>query len=414
MDPLPTIASDGANSPIREPGQCNWGILSRLTGCAVIGLNSPLQRRSTSSRMRNSPQSKAGETNRRLPPRHSEKRSDEGTECVCGYDRTEFADIVHVSTTQLSFEGDMNLRARFLLLLLPFFPSAALAGPDIHDTRLLTEPAISADRIAFIYAGDLWTCGLDGGNVRRLTSDVGFESSPAFSPDGKWIAFSAQYEGNTDVYLVSADGGVPKRLTWHPGNDVVQGFTPDGKSVVFTSPRAVYTGRYTQLFSVPVEGGPEQRLAIPNANRAVFSADGRRIAYNPGSPQFLQWKRYRGGAVSQVWLYDVASHAIEKVPQPATRANDAGPMWIGDTVYFRSDREGEFNLYSWDAKSKSIKRVTNHSDFPVANASAGGGRIVYEQAGYLHLFDPATGTSKKLTIGVAADLPETRPRFVKE
>jgi tricorn protease len=308
----------------------------------------------------------------------------------------------------------MNLRARFLLLLVPFFPVAALAGPDIHDTRLLTEPAISADRIAFIYAGDLWTCGLDGGNVRRLTSDVGFESSPAFSPDGKWIAFSAQYEGNTDVYLVSADGGVPKRLTWHPGNDVVQGFTADGKSVVFTSPRAVYTSRYTQLFSVPVEGGPEQQLAIPNANRAVFSADGRRIAYNPGAPQFLQWKRYRGGAVSQVWLYDVASHAIEKVPQPEARANDAGPMWIGDTVYFRSDREGEFNLYSWDAKSKAIKRVTNHSDFPVANASAGGGRIVYEQAGYLHLFDPATGTSKKLTIGVAADLPETRPHFVKE
>jgi tricorn protease len=312
----------------------------------------------------------------------------------------------------------MRLRVPFFVLLFilaaGLTAATPLTGPDIHDTRLLTEPAISADRIAFIYAGDLWTCGLDGGNVRRLTSDPGFESSPAFSPDGKWIAFSAQYEGNTDVYLVSADGGVPKRLTWHPGNDVVQGFTPDGKSVVFTSPRAVYTGRYTQLFSVPVEGGPEQQLAIPNANRAVFSADGRRIAYNPGSPQFLQWKRYRGGAVSQVWLYDVASHAIEKVPQPATRANDAGPMWIGETVYFRSDREGEFNLYSWDAKSKAIKRVTNHSDFPVANASAGGGRIVYEQAGYLHLFDPATGTSKKLTIGVAADLPETRPHFVKE
>ena len=308
----------------------------------------------------------------------------------------------------------MNLRARSLLLFLPFFPITALAAPDIHDTRLLTEPAITADRIAFIYAGDLWTCGLDGGNVRRLTSDVGFESSPAFSPDGKWIAFSAQYEGNTDVYVVSADGGVPKRLTWHPGNDVVQGFTPDGKSVVFTSPRAVYTGRYTQLFSVPVEGGSEQQLAIPNANRAAFSADGRRIAYNPGSPQFLQWKRYRGGAVSQVWLYDVTTHAIEKVPQPAARANDAGPMWIGDRVYFRSDREGEFNLYSWDAKAKAIQRVTNHSDFPVANASAGGGKIVYEQAGYLHLFDPATGASKKLTIGVAADLPETRPHFVKE
>ena len=312
----------------------------------------------------------------------------------------------------------MRFRIPFLALILVSIAAgqaaAATSGPDIHDTRLLTEPAISADRIAFIYAGDLWTCGLNGQNVRRLTSDVGFESSPAFSPDGKWIAFSAQYEGNTDVYLVSADGGVPKRLTWHPGNDVVQGFTADGTSILFTSPRSVYTGRYTQLFTVPVDGGPEHQLEIPNANRAVYSGDGRRIAYNPGAPQFLQWKRYRGGAVSQVWLYDVASHAVEKVPQPESRVNDAGPMWVNDAVYFRSDREGEFNLYSYHPGTKEIRRVTNHSDFGVINASSGGGKIVYEQAGYLHLFDPASGTSKKLTIGVAADLPETRPRFVKE
>src|SRR6185503_10777151 len=185
----------------------------------------------------------------------------------------------------------------------------------------------------------------------------------------------------------------------------------DGTSILFTSPRSVYTGRYTQLFTVPVDGGPEQQLEIPNANRAVYSADGRRIAYNPGSPQFLQWKRYRGGAVSQVWLYDVASHAVEKVPQPESRVNDAGPMWVNDAVYFRSDREGEFNLYSYNPGTKELRRVTNHSDFGVLNASSGGGRIVYEQAGYLHLLDPASGTSKKLTIGVAADLPETRPRF---
>ncbi len=311
----------------------------------------------------------------------------------------------------------MSLRARLPVLLILAAASAAaatVAGPDIHDTRMLTEPAVSADRIAFIYANDLWTCALDGSNVRRLTSDVGVESSPAFSPDGNWIAFSAQYEGNTDVYLVATEGGVPRRLTWHPGNDVVQGFTPDGKSVLFTSPRAVYTSRYTQLFTVPVDGGPEQPLAIPNANRAAYSADGKRIAYNPGAPQFQQWKRYRGGAVSQIWLYDVATRAIEKVPQPSSRANDAGPVWIGDTVYFRSDREGEFNLYSYDAKSKAVKRLTNHSDFGVLNAAAGGGHIVYEQAGYLHSFDPATGSAKRLTIGVAADLPDTRPRFVKE
>ncbi|MDQ5873739.1 MAG: peptidase S41, partial [Acidobacteriota bacterium] len=289
----------------------------------------------------------------------------------------------------------MNLRALLLLPLLLFLPLAAsaapAAGPDIRDTRLLSEPAISADRIAFIYANDLWTCAPDGGNVRRLTSDVGVESSPAFSPDGKWIAFSAQYEGNTDVYVVSSEGGVPRRLTWHPGVDIANGFTADSRSVLLTSPRNVHTARYTQLFTVPVEGGPEQPLPIPHADRAAYSPDGKRIAYNPLSPRFLQWKRYRGGTVSQVWLYDAATHAIEKVPQPDSRVNDAGPMWMGDVVYFRSDRDGEFNLWSYDTRSKAVRRLTSHSDFPVANASSGGGRIVYEQAGYLHLFDPAGG-----------------------
>jgi tricorn protease len=313
----------------------------------------------------------------------------------------------------------MRLRALLLPLFL-FFVAAGMsaaalpAGPDIRDTRLLSEPAVSADRIAFIYANDLWTCALDGSNVRRLTSDVGVESSPVFSPDGKWIAFSAQYEGNTDVYVVGSEGGVPRRLTWHPGPDVANGFTSDSLSVLLTSPRNVHTARYTQLFTVPVEGGAEQPLPIPHADRAVYSPDGKRIAYNPLSPRFLQWKRYRGGTVSQVWLYDSATHAIEKIPQPATRVNDAGPMWMGDAVYFRSDRDGEFNIWSYDTRSKSLRRLTNHSDFPVANASAGGGKIVYEQAGYLHLLDPSSGAARRLAVGVAADLPETRPRFVKE
>ena len=173
----------------------------------------------------------------------------------------------------------MKLRSALLIVLaaaaVPLF-----ADPDIHDTRLLSDPAVSAKQIAFIYAGDLWTCDLDGKNARRLTSDPGAESRPAFSPDGKWIAFSAQYEGNTDVYVVSSEGGVPRRLTWHPGPDEVQGFTPDGKSVLFTSPRAVYTGRYTQLYSVPVEGGTEQQLPIPHADSAVYSPDGKRFVYD--------------------------------------------------------------------------------------------------------------------------------------
>ncbi|PYQ90720.1 MAG: peptidase S41, partial [Acidobacteria bacterium] len=170
------------------------------------------------------------------------------------------------------------MKRTFLLLVVSFIalvlsPAARTAGgPDVADTKLLTQPAVSARHIAFIYAADLWVCDLDGGNVRRLTGDLGRESNPAFSPDGASIAFSAQYEGNTDVYIVPVAGGVPRRLTWHPGADLVQGFTPDGKSVVFTSGRASYTSRYTQLFTVPVDGGIEQPLPIPHASRASYTA----------------------------------------------------------------------------------------------------------------------------------------------
>jgi tricorn protease len=313
----------------------------------------------------------------------------------------------------------MNMKRVFLLLIVVVFavaliPSARMSGsPDVTDTRMLSQPAVSADHIAFIYAADLWICDLDGRNVRRLTGDLGRESNPAFSPDGKLIAFSAQYEGNTDVYVVPVTGGVPRRLTWHPGADLVQGFSADGTSVLFTSGRSVYTTRYTQLFIVPVKGGIEEQLPVPHASRASFSTEGDRIAYNPIPPAFLQWKHYRGGQAAEVFIYRTGDHHVDKIPQPATRANDADPVWIGEAVYFRSDRNGEFNLFSFDPRTKAVAQLTKHEDFPVLSLSAGGGHVVYEQAGYLHLFDPAKKTSRKLTVGVAADLEETRPRFVK-
>ncbi|HXF38764.1 MAG TPA: hypothetical protein VN687_03530, partial [Blastocatellia bacterium] len=160
------------------------------------------------------------------------------------------------------------LRVAFLTLTLTCVvtelpASAGANGVDINDTRLLSQPAISKDHVAFIYANDLWVAGLDGKNVKRLTADEGQEASPAFSPDGSLIAFTAQYDGNPDVYVVPVTGGVPTRLTWHPGPDIVQGFTPDGSAVLFTSPRAVFTGRYTQLFTVPVKGGIEEPLKLP-------------------------------------------------------------------------------------------------------------------------------------------------------
>ncbi|MHB8055908.1 MAG: S41 family peptidase, partial [Candidatus Aminicenantales bacterium] len=286
-------------------------------------------------------------------------------------------------------------------------------GIDVRDTRMMTQPAVGKTRIAFNYANDLWTADLDGKNVRRLTSDLGVETNPAFSPDGELIAFSAQYDGNTDVFTVPASGGVPRRLTWHPGADIVQGFSPDGKSILFTSPRATFTGRYLQLFTVPVEGGFPEQLKIPNAFRAVYSPDGKQMAYNPLSDSFLQWKHYRGGTHSIVWVIALGDFSYEKIPQPEGGCNDPGPMWLGDKIYFRSDRDGEFNIYSYDPGTKAVKPLTFHKDFPVLNASAGDGKIIYEQAGYLHLLDPVSGTATRLHIGIATDAAELRERTDK-
>lgn len=307
----------------------------------------------------------------------------------------------------------MSRRTRCLLLSLGvslWLVATATARVDVTDTRLLAQPATSATHVAFVYAGDLWVARHDGGDVRRLTTDDGLESNPAFSPDGRRLAFSAQYEGNTDVYVVPVEGGVPTRLTWHPGADIVQAFTLDGNAVLFTSGRAVFTARYTQLFKVPVAGGIEEPLPIPNVARAVPGPGGL-IAYNPIAPRFAQWKQYRGGTVSRVWIIDPTGKELVKIPQPETRSNDVDAMWVGNLIYFRSDRNGEFNLFSFDPRSKAVRQLTRYTDFPILSASAGGGRIVFEQAGYLHLLDPSNERATRLKIGVTADLPETRPRF---
>jgi tricorn protease len=300
-----------------------------------------------------------------------------------------------------------------LLVVSGFVAQPRIGAVDTADTKLLSEPAISATHIAFIYAGDLYSADLNGGDVRRLTSDDGIETNPVFSPDGSTIAFSTKYGDNLDVFTVPVTGGSRTRLTWHPGLDAAQSFTPDGRAVLFASTRAGFKSYHVQLYTVPVQGGVEEPLPIPTAARATYSPDGARIAYNPLPQQFLEWKQYRGGMVAQIWLYTSKGHGIEKIPQPASRANDTDPMWLGDIVYFRSDRNGEFNVFAFNTRSKRITQLTRHTDFPVLYASAGNGRIIYEQAGSLHILETQTGRSRKLTIGVAADLPETRPRVVK-
>ncbi len=301
----------------------------------------------------------------------------------------------------------------FVICLVLLTTAAGLRGIDPTDTRLLAQPAISHSHIAFIYANDLWVANRDGSYPRRLTVDEGVESRPYFSPDGKLIAFSAEYDGNNDVYVVPVEGGTPTRLTWHPGRDLCNGFTVDGKKVLFLSQRSVHTNRYLQLFTIPVGGGFPSRLEIPNAYHACYSPDGKRMAYTPLSDAFTQWKNYRGGRISTLWLFSFEDHSVEVIPKPAGGCNDVHPMWIGEKVYFLSDRNGEFNLFSYDTSSKQVEQLTQHRNFPILSASSHGPAIIYEQAGTLHTYDTGSRESAKLTVGIAADLLELRPRFVK-
>ena len=303
-------------------------------------------------------------------------------------------------------------RLLFILVLFQLISIHSLLAIDPTNTRLLSEPAIGKDQIAFIYASDLWIAQKDGSNPRKLTAEQGAVSNPVFSPDGSLIAFNAQYDGNVDVFVVAANGGVPKRLTWHPYPDLVRAFTPDGKSVLFASQREVFTNRYSKLYTVDIETGKETALPVPNAFWAAYSPDGKYLAYTPLSDRFGQWKNYRGGTMSRIWLYDVEDHSVTEIPKPNTGSNDTQPIWMDGKVFFRSDRDGEFNLFSFDPKSKNIQKHTDFKDFHVANIGASDSEIIFEQAGYLHILSANQSAPRQVKIGIATDLLEHRPRFV--
>ncbi len=227
------------------------------------------------------------------------------------------------------------------------------------------------------------------------------------------IAFTGQYDGNTDVFIVSVNGGIPKRLTWHPGADLVRDFSPDGKKILFASQRNSFTNRYFQLFTVDVVSGAEEQLQIPNAFWASYSPDGNSIAYTTIPDRFEQWKNYRGGTISRIWLYDIKSHKVVEIPKPNGGSNDSKPVWRANKVYFRSDRDGEFNLYSYDPSTKGVSQISKFNDFPVSSLEGSEGDIIFSQAGYLHVYNMHGDKISRLKIGISADLLDYRPRFVK-
>lgn len=288
---------------------------------------------------------------------------------------------------------------------------------DLRDTLLLEQPDISDRDIAFVYDNDVWIASRDRSPSRRLTTAEGAESAPHFSPDGSLIAFSGNYDGNVDVYVIPVAGGPPTRLTWHGGPDIVQGFLPDGR-VLFSSYRYLPTDRMMQLFAVPIDGRMPERIPVPDGDDAQVSPDGARIAYSTMPPAYKstvpQAKNYRGGDASRIWIMDLRSYDVQQIPQPPGRCNDLNPVWLRGRIYFASDRNGEFNVYSFDPATSRVEQLSHHSDFPVLNLNDGGGRLVYEQAGALHVFDPESAADRRLTVAVGSDLRETRSRYVND
>ena len=305
---------------------------------------------------------------------------------------------------------------RFVLLALlasGMFNSPLVAAPD--EARLLRFPSIHGDKIVFTYAGDLYTVSASGGTARRLTSHPGFEMFPRFSPDGTQVAFTAQYDGNTEVFVVPADGGEPRRLTFTATlgrdevsdrmgpNNIVMGWTPDGKNVLFRSRMQSFNDFTGQLFTVPVEGGLAEPLPLPRGGFASYSADGKQLAFNRVFREFRTWKRYRGGMADDVWLYDFATKKTEQLTDDL--ASDIIPMFVGEKVYFISDRgkEQRFNLYSVDPKTKKVERHTDFTEFDIKFPSASDTAIVFENGGFIYRFDVKTGKATKVTVRILED-----------
>lgn len=303
-----------------------------------------------------------------------------------------------------------------------FLLAAGLSSFAQNGTRLLRFPAISEDQIVFTYAGDLYTVSSSGGVARKLTSDVGFESFARFSPDGKQIAFTGQYDGNTEVFVMPSEGGVPKRVTFTATlsrddvsdrmgpNNIVMGWTPDGKYITYRSRKKSFDDFIGQLFNVSPNGGLSSELPLATGGFCSYSPDGSKLAFNRIFREFRTWKRYKGGMADEIWIYDFKTKKTDKITNNAYQ--DIIPMWHGNDIYFVSERTGTMNIFKYDLRSKETTQVTNFTDYDIKFPSIGKDAIVFENGGYIYKLDLSTDKYAIVPVTVADAQEHSRNKWV--
>jgi tricorn protease len=298
-----------------------------------------------------------------------------------------------------------------LASLLPVVASAQTSSAQ--PPLLLRYPSLSQDQIAFRYADDIWTVSRQGGEAERLTSNGQVAAGPFYSPDGNWIAYSAHLNGNTDAYIIPAAGGVPRRITWHPDSSAVVGWSPDGKDLLIISGQASYR-HYQRLFRVHADGSSvPELLPLPSGFQASFSPDGQSLAYQPFTKWQPAWKRYVGGQTTPIWIVNLKTLDLVKVPRE--NSNDSNPVWVGNQVYFLSDRDstgknnGPVALYRYNAATKEVAQVLPNKGLDLKSFQAGPGGLVYEQFGSIHLLDTATNADKTVSIQIHGELASLAP-----
>ncbi|HDP75432.1 MAG TPA: protease [Bacteroidales bacterium] len=291
-----------------------------------------------------------------------------------------------------------------------------------QEARLMRFPAVNNNRVVFSYAGDLYSVPLTGGIARKLTTHVGYEMFPRFSPDGKTIAFTGQYDGNTEVFSIPAEGGTPKRLTYTATlnrddvsdrmgpNNIIMAWTPDGTKIVYRSRKQSFNSFKGQLFMVPANGGMSEEIPLSTGGFCSFSPDGKKLAFNRVFREFRTWKYYRGGMADDIWIFDFDSQEVINVTN--NPAQDIIPMWIGDEIFFLSDCDRTMNLFVYNTKTKNIEKITNYTDYDIKFPSFDQNTIVFEKGGYLYAFDVKTRTTRKINITIADDQIYSRSAMV--